>query len=50
MQQLDDGESVFVARRLLPFLAFTPALHEMGSMRRAVKREGRLLEQRAVRA
>jgi hypothetical protein len=39
-----------VARHLLPFLAFTPALHEMGSMERAVKREGRLLDQRSVRA
>ena len=50
MQQLDDGESVVVARRLLPFLAFTPALHELRGMKRAVKREGRLLEQRTVRA
>jgi hypothetical protein len=50
MQRLDDGESVVVARRLLPFLAFTPALHEIRTMKRAVKREGRLLEQRTVRA
>ena len=47
MQQLGDGESVVVARNLLPFLAFTPALHEIRSMKRAVKREGRLLAVRA---
>jgi type IV secretory pathway TraG/TraD family ATPase VirD4 len=50
MQQLADGESVIIGRDLLPFLAFTPALHEIRSMKRAVKREDVQLAARTVTA
>ena len=39
MQQLADGESVIVGRDVLPFLAFTPATHEVRSLSRAIARE-----------